>query len=73
MTLYRFSDEEYYETEDLAARFDVTKTTVDKWCRLGLFPGAVPVGATRRRTWLIPAPAVEAFRKPSDKVDHNKK
>ncbi len=49
---------------DVAARYDVTRTTVRRWCELGLLPGAEKVGVGMRATWLIPEKALEGFERP---------
>jgi hypothetical protein len=46
---------------EVAVRVNRPLVTVQRWCRSGLFPGAVQVG----RSWGIPPAALTKFRPPA--------
>jgi len=51
-------------TADVARRYQVSGTTVRRWCELGLLAGAEKVGIPPRVTWVIPESALEGFEPP---------
>ena len=52
---------DYLTVSDVAKRFKVTERAVQKWIRLGYFPGTLQ--ATRRGHYRIPLSAVEQFER----------
>jgi len=54
----------YLTTDQVAFRFGVTRMTVIRWCRRGLFPGAQRIGIEARAPWVIPTREVETFVPP---------
>jgi hypothetical protein len=53
-------------TSQFAARLDppVGQSTVRLWCTQGLIPGAREENTPRGKVWLIPASALEGFKRP---------
>ena len=54
----------FLTTDQVAWRFGVTRVTVFRWCRRGLFPGAQRVGTGAHAPWIIPTSEVESFTPP---------
>lgn len=53
--------QEMLSTAEVASRLNVHETTVQRWVRLGYFPGARKKGPARNSPYVIPNAAVEAF------------
>ena len=54
---------EYFSMADMAARYNVEKSTVSRWIDEGFFPGAEKKGPYKNSPYRIPASAVEHFDK----------
>lgn len=54
-----------YDTRTAAARLNVCKETVIRWCRAGRFPGAYIHLGSRKFGWRIPEAAIRALQGPA--------
>ena len=67
----RAEPEDDYRTAELARNFQVSRETVKRWCRQGLFPNAYkkPI-SPKRSSWRIPAGDVDTFTRPQPGGDY---